>query len=297
MFSQRVPASSDVEKGQPLASKAVTAFQAFKSSSKKPNGKVPSLSSLTNLQDAPRMASPHGNVLERSQKFSNILCPYCYRHFCEKAGARHIEHCREKAKLRYFQKGHVVKNPRHDGSAEHQKLRKGRAGMYQSVVDTTSDKSKGALTDAAGPGTSRNNNKGYYRGLKNPTLTRNSGMKKSATQKQLGYQARMSLTTREPEADVVELKEQMKAKQKDLQRSVRRSYGHKKDSFSEVDADPEKVNDDASSLTSGAHVRSVQNELKAQATYVPEISGIQASDEEGGQLRGGDDHPMNQDVI
>lgn len=169
--------------------------------------------------------------------------------------------------------------------------------MYQSAVETTSDKSKGQLSDPLGPGSTRNNNKGYYRGLKNPTLTRHSGMKKSATQKQLGYQARMSLTTREPEADVVELKEQLKAKQKDLRNASRRSYGFKKDSFSELEMDPEKVNDDASSMTSGAHVRSVQNELKAQATYVPEMSGIQASDEEEGQLRGGDDHPMNQDVI
>jgi len=40
------------------------------------------------------------SIVERSSKFSNILCPHCYRKFGEKAGARHIAYCKEKAKLR-----------------------------------------------------------------------------------------------------------------------------------------------------------------------------------------------------
>lgn len=208
------------------------------------------------------MASPHGNVLERSQKFSNVLCPYCYRYFCEKASARHIEHCREKAKLRYFQKGHVVKNPRQDGSSEGQKPRKARASMYQSVVESTAEKDSGQLPGPLGPSSSRNSNKGYYRGLKNPTLTRNSGMKKSSTQKQLGYLAGTSLTARQPEADVVALREQLRADAKGLT-NPRRSQILRKDVVSvasELDGEHDQLNDEVSSMTSGAHLRSVQHE-------------------------------------
>ena len=39
-------------------------------------------------------------IAERSSKFSNILCPHCYRKFGEKAANRHIAYCKEKAKLR-----------------------------------------------------------------------------------------------------------------------------------------------------------------------------------------------------
>ena len=135
------------------------------------------------MPEQQRVSSPHGNVLERSQKFSHILCPYCYRNFCEKAGARHIEHCREKAKLRFFKKGHVVKNQRFEGSAEQNKSRKGRSGMYSSVQETTSDKGKGSTVEGNGLSASRNSNKGQSRGLKNPT--KSTTMKKSATQSKL----------------------------------------------------------------------------------------------------------------
>lgn len=100
-----------------------------------------------------------------------------------------------------------MKNPRPDGSAEGQKPKKRTALMYQSVVDTPSDKNRMSLTGNLCPGSARNANKGYYRGLKNPTLTRNSGLKKSSTQKQLGYLAGQSLTSREPESDIMALKE------------------------------------------------------------------------------------------
>lgn len=67
--------------------------------------------------------------------------------------------------------------------------------------------------------------------------------------------------------------------------------------------DTEKiVLDDASSMTSGgAHVKSVQNELKANANYVPEMSGIGTSDEEDFRLdkmsSGVSTNPLDKEVI
>jgi len=133
-----------------------------------------------------RIGSPHGNVLERSQKFSNILCPYCYRNFCEKAGSRHIEHCREKAKLRYFQKGHAVKNARPDSrgsnaGGDDQSTQRLRKGVYNSVVnkaDISSIQTTSVIDNKPVPSgtlSARNNSqRGYYTGLKHPTPTRNS---------------------------------------------------------------------------------------------------------------------------
>lgn len=52
----------------------------------------------TMAQDAGKVSRI--GIAERSSKFSNILCPHCYRKFGEKAANRHIAYCKEKAKLR-----------------------------------------------------------------------------------------------------------------------------------------------------------------------------------------------------
>lgn len=106
----------------------------------------------------------------------------------------------------------------------------------------------------------------------------------------------MSLTTREPETDVLELKGGNRE-------SLRKSYnGRKHFNFKKSrNLETEKVvTDDGSSMTSGgAHVKSVQNELKEHATSVAEISGINTSDEEEykPEKAGGGDNPLDKEVI
>ena len=36
------------------------------------------------------------SIYERSTNASTVLCKYCFRKFNEKAGERHIAHCKEK---------------------------------------------------------------------------------------------------------------------------------------------------------------------------------------------------------
>ena len=43
---------------------------------------------------------PRLGIAERSQQFSNIVCPHCLRKFGEKAAARHIAYCAGQAKLK-----------------------------------------------------------------------------------------------------------------------------------------------------------------------------------------------------
>ena len=132
--------------------------------------------------------------------------------------------------------------------------------MYSSVQETASDKGKGSAVEGNGLSASRNSNKGQPRGLKNPTKP--TTLKKSATQSKL---TSMSLTTREPETDVLELKGGNR-------NSLRKSHLERKPSNipKTRHLETEKVvTDDGSSMTSGgAHVKSVQNELKEHATSV-----------------------------
>ena len=106
----------------------------------------------------------------------------------------------------------------------------------------------------------------------------------------------MSLTTREPETDVLELKGGNRG-------SLRKSYNERKHSNLKKSRNLETekiVTDDGSSMTSGgAHVKSVQNELKEHATSVPEISGINTSDEEDYKLEkaAGGGNPLDKEVI
>jgi hypothetical protein len=48
---------------------------------------------------------PAPTIYERSLNFSTLLCPYCSRKFSEKAGSRHIVHCKEKAELKKYKEG------------------------------------------------------------------------------------------------------------------------------------------------------------------------------------------------
>ena len=72
----------------------------------------------------------------------------------------------------------------------------------------------------------------------------------------------MSLTAREPEPDVLALQERLRADQKGLS-TPKQSHALRKDTVSEMEADHDQLNDDVSSMASGAHVRSVQHEPKA----------------------------------
>lgn len=76
--------------------------------------------------------------------------------------------------------------------------------MFSSVQETTSDKGKSSTMDGNGQSASRNSNKLVSKTLKygNKTMT----LKKSATQSKLMSNDNISLTTREPESDVLELK-------------------------------------------------------------------------------------------
>lgn len=77
--------------------------------------------------------------------------------------------------------------------------------MFSSVQETTSDKGKSSAMEGNGQSASRNSNKLVSKTLKygNKTMT----LKKSATQSKLMSNDNMSLTTREPESDVLELKQ------------------------------------------------------------------------------------------
>ena len=80
---------NDIEENQPMAQTQRLKFSKIIQSEQKERAMA---------QDAGKVSRT--SIAERSSKFSNILCPHCYRKFGEKAANRHIAYCKEKAKLR-----------------------------------------------------------------------------------------------------------------------------------------------------------------------------------------------------